>query len=95
MDEQVTARPETGAEEIKTCPRCGGMWPATRGHCLACGMSLAGVPARAAEEAPPAEEIDWGWLDASAPEESQSTTASDTAEGPGGCGSLLARLLGS
>ena len=70
MDEQeaggVYAQPE--ATEVKTCPACGGTWPARRRHCIACGASLEGVPARVIEEKNAAEELDWSWLDALPPD---------------------------
>ena len=72
MDEQEAGGVEAEAEarEVKTCLACGGTWPATRSHCIACGASLEGVPARLIEEKNAAEELDWGWLDALSPDSS-------------------------
>jgi hypothetical protein len=50
--------------KVKTCPACGGTWPADRRACLACGASLESVPARPAEEDQGPEPLDWRWLDA-------------------------------
>jgi hypothetical protein len=53
----------------KTCPACGGTWPADRRNCLACGANLESVPAQsAASEGQGQEPIDWAWLDAMADE---------------------------
>jgi hypothetical protein len=72
MDEQEAGggngQPETTG--VKTCPACGGTWPAVRRHCIACGASLEGVRARVAEEENATEELDWGWLDALSPDSS-------------------------
>jgi hypothetical protein len=59
---------EAEAKEVKTCPVCGGTWPAARRNCVACGASLEDVPARLTGEATSTEEIDWGWLDILPPE---------------------------
>ena len=69
MDEEKAGgvEAEANAREVKTCPACGGTWSATRRHCIACGASLEGVPARVVEEGTAVEELDWGWLDALAP----------------------------
>lgn len=64
MDEQERGKPETEPREVKRCPACGGTWPATRRHCIACGFNLEGVPARTVEEGDGAEKLDWSWLDA-------------------------------
>ena len=70
MDEQNAGGVDAEAEtrEVKTCPACGGTWPATRRHCIACGASLEGIPARVVEEGASGEELDLGWLDALSPE---------------------------
>lgn len=59
------------SEAVKTCAACGGSWPASRSHCPACGSSLANVTAQPRADTPTAEEFDWRWLDALAPEEEQ------------------------
>ena len=59
---------EANAGEVKTCPACGGTWPATRRHCIACGASLEGIPARVVEEGASGEKLDLGWLDALSPD---------------------------
>lgn len=70
MDEQESGgvSAQSGTTEVKTCPACGGTWPAARCHCLACGASLEGVPIRVVEEENAAEELDWSWLDALSPD---------------------------
>jgi ribosomal protein S27AE len=72
MDEQKVGgvEAEAKATEVKICPACGGTLPATRWHCIACGTSLEGVPAKMVEEGTAAEELDWGWLDALSPDSS-------------------------
>jgi len=69
MDEQNAGGVDAEAEtrEVKTCPACGGTWPATRRHCIACGASLEGIPARVVEEGASGEKLDLGWLDALSP----------------------------
>jgi predicted amidophosphoribosyltransferase len=59
---------EAEAREVKTCPACGGTWPATRRLCIACGTSLESVPARMVGEGTAAEKLDWRWLDAFSPD---------------------------
>jgi hypothetical protein len=70
MDEQEADRGNRQPEAtgVKTCPACGGTWPAVRRHCIACGASLEGVPVRVDEEGNAVEELDWGWLDALSPD---------------------------
>jgi hypothetical protein len=58
-----------GGEQVKSCPSCGGTWPANRPICPACGTGLAGVTARPEAELAGEGEFDWRWLDALAPEE--------------------------
>jgi hypothetical protein len=72
MNEQQAggAEAESEATEVKTCPACGGTWPATRRHCIACGASLGGIPARVVEEGAYGEKLDLGWLDALSPDSS-------------------------
>ena len=75
---KVAARPEMNeksgsnatADEVKTCPACRGTWSAVRSHCLACGASLADVPARAPQEGRQPQRINWRFLDELSPEES-------------------------
>ena len=38
------AKQPSESTDVKTCPACGGTWPADRRHCLACGASLGEVP---------------------------------------------------
>jgi hypothetical protein len=71
MSEDQIAQDREEAEGVKTCPRCRGTWPAGRSHCLACGASLADVPARPPPEDPHAVTINWRVLDALSPESSR------------------------
>jgi hypothetical protein len=64
-----------GAEEVKTCPGCGGTWPADRPVCPACGVGLGGIAARPAGEAAGEQAVDWRWLDALASEEESPATS--------------------
>ena len=68
MDEQMAGKIGAEAREVKTCPACGGTWPAARRHCIACGASLEGIPTRTVEEGTSAEKPDWSWLDALSPD---------------------------
>jgi two-component system sensor histidine kinase BaeS len=70
MDKQKPEQAGTEAGEVKTCPACGGTWSATRRHCIACGASLEGVPARVVEERASREKLDLGWLDVLSPDSS-------------------------
>ena len=93
---------DSGPGDVKTCPSCGGTWPAARTHCLACGASLAGIPAHPPEHEPHDMPLDWRWLDAIAQEEGEEAAAPPVAgpEPPGGTAAKkrgpgwLARLLG-
>jgi hypothetical protein len=88
--------------DVKTCPSCGGTWPAARTHCLACGTSLADVPAQPPEETRPDAPFDWRWLDAMAREHGEEagpppvagTEPPSGAPGKKGGPGWLARLLG-
>lgn len=62
---------DSGVEQVKTCPVCGGSWPATRPICLACGADLAQVAARPAAEQAGRESFDWRWLDSLASEDEE------------------------
>ena len=77
--------------ETKTCPTCGGTWPADRRNCLACGANLALVPERTAGEERGQESLSWAWLDAMADEGTASGAPEPEAdEQKPGC---LARFL--
>jgi hypothetical protein len=65
------------AAEVKTCPHCRGAWPASRTHCLACGASLADVPARPPVENPHSGPINWRVLDALSPDRDEGKEAED------------------
>jgi hypothetical protein len=97
VDKQQLEGSEATGGAVKTCPACGGTWPADRRHCLACGASLAEVPSRAADEAAGPQEINWAVLDAMSPEEggsrAETRTAPPAKEPDQGEGSALARLL--
>jgi len=67
---------KTETNNVKTCPNCGGTWPADRRHCIACGASLADVPQ--AEALAPAEP--WSWLDHVSQEESESSSITNSEE---------------
>ena len=86
----MTERQQAGVH-TKTCPACGGTWPADRRHCLACGASLESVPAQPTAEGQDHEPLDWAWLDAMAEEETASGVPEpvDDQQKPG----CLARLL--
>lgn len=65
---------EQSSVDAKTCPACGGTWPADRRNCLACGANLGMVPARPAGEERQREPLNWAWLDAMADEGTPSET---------------------
>ena len=71
----------TDAEEVKTCGTCGGIWPANRPTCPACGAGLAHVAANPPVDAQDTADFDWRWLDALAPEEDEGTKAGDEGAG--------------
>jgi hypothetical protein len=85
---EAAARPEMNeksgsnatTDEVKTCPVCRGTWPATRSHCLACGASLANVPARLPQEGQQPQTINWRFLDELSPEESTTRDGSGAQE---------------
>ena len=63
MDEQMAGKIGAEAREVKTCPACGGTWPAARRHCIARGASLEGIPTRMVEEGPlQKSQIGAGWM---------------------------------
>lgn len=69
MDEQKPGAVGAEPREVKTCPACGGTWPAVRRLCIACGASLEGVAARRVEEGAASANLDWSWLDALSPDD--------------------------
>ncbi|MBN1887008.1 MAG: hypothetical protein JW850_03425 [Thermoflexales bacterium] len=82
-------KPET---IFKICPQCGGRWPAERSRCLACGASLAEAGPGAAEGGGE-EEIDWSWLDATAPQAGRAEPAGEPGRLWGSCLDIVSGLL--
>jgi hypothetical protein len=72
----MTTKPKQSVDS-KTCPACGGTWPADRRNCLACGANLESVPVRTAGEEQGQEPLNWAWLDAVA--EDASSASADAA----------------
>lgn len=90
----MTMKPQQSVDS-KTCPACGGTWPADRLNCLACGANLESVPVRPAGEEQGQEPLSWAWLDAVASSEAEAgaedaTPEPEAGEERRGC---LARLL--
>lgn len=93
---------DSGPGDVKTCPSCGGAWPAARSHCLACGASLAGILAHLPENESHDAPFDWRWLDALVQETGEEAVPQQGADidSPGGTAAKkrgpgwLARLLG-